>query len=30
MEWPEKATDNKEFIGSEEFEKVDVEKILGE
>lgn len=29
MGWPEKATDNKEFIQSEEFEKVDVEKILG-
>ena len=28
--WPESVTDNKEFIGSEEFEKVDAEKILGE
>ena len=28
MGWPEKATDNKEFIDSEDFEKVDVEKIL--
>ena len=30
MEWPEKATDNKEFKGSEDMKKVDVEKILGE
>lgn len=29
MGWPEKAIDNKEFIKSEEYEKVDVEKILG-
>ena len=29
MGWPERATDNKDFIDSEDFEKVDVEKILG-
>ena len=29
MGWPESVTDYKEFIASEEFEKVDVKKILG-
>lgn len=29
MGWPERVTDAKEFIDSEDFEKVDVEKILG-